>query len=152
MGPGKPRCRRPFNFYLSFVFVDEILLALRVIYAGLLSALIGVEREYSHKPAGLRTHILVGMGAALFGVLSPVFGGDPSRIAAYVVAGIGFIGGGTIIQTQNKVQGITTAASLWLTAAVGLAAGAGLYVLALISAIAGLATLSSRLVLKKARR
>ena len=123
-------------------------------YAGLLSALIGVEREYSHKPAGLRTHILVGMGAALFAILSlhGFPGGDPARIAAYVVAGIGFIGGGAIIQTQNKVQGITTAASLWLTAAVGLAAGAGLYLLALIGALAGLATLSSRLIIKRARR
>ncbi len=143
-----------FISYHLFVFVEEFVLVLRVLYAAALSFLLGWEREYSHKPAGLRTHILVGMGAALFAVLSLYGfpGGDPARVAAYVVAGIGFIGAGAIIQTENKVQGLTTAASLWLTAAVGLAAGAGLYILALASALSGFVILLAKDVLHRLAR
>lgn len=98
--------------------------------------MIGLEREVRQKSAGLRTHTLVGVGAALF-TLAGRFGfaddgtvGDPTRVAAQVVAGIGFIGAGVIFMRRDGVRGLTTAATIWLTAAVGLAAGAGLPALA----------------------
>src|SRR5580692_2081512 len=105
-----------------------------------LSALIGLEREIRHKSAGLRTYTLVGFAAALimlvskygFGdVLSDKVVLDPSRIAAQIVTGIGFIGGGLIFVRRDSVRGLTTAAIVWLTAAIGMACGAGLPVLAL---------------------
>ncbi|MDN5851812.1 MAG: MgtC/SapB family protein [Actinomycetia bacterium] len=105
-----------------------------------LSALIGLEREISAKSAGLRTHALVGLGAALFMVVSKygfvdIVGDagtnlDPSRIAAQIVSGIGFIGGGLIFVRRDAVRGLTTAASVWVTAAVGMAAGAGMWTIA----------------------
>ncbi len=104
--------------------------------AFVLSSLIGFERELRQKGAGLRTHTLVGVGAALFTLAGRYgFGGedvgiDPTRIAAQVVTGIGFIGAGVIFMRRDGVRGLTTAASIWLTAAVGLAAGAGLWMLA----------------------
>ncbi len=106
----------------------------------LLSAAIGLEREIRQKSAGLRTHALVGLGAALFmlvskygfsDVLGPRVVLDPSRVAAQIVTGIGFIGAGLIFVRRDAVRGLTTAASIWLTAAVGMAAGAGLPWLAL---------------------
>jgi putative Mg2+ transporter-C (MgtC) family protein len=110
-----------------------------------LSALIGLEREWRQKSAGLRTHTLVGVGAALFMLVSKYGFGDvlvgdrivldPSRIAAQVVSGIGFIGGGLIFVRQDAVRGLTTAAGVWLVAAVGMAAGAGLPVLAVASTL-----------------
>jgi putative Mg2+ transporter-C (MgtC) family protein len=118
-------------------------LALRLGTAILLGAVIGYERGKHDHPAGLRTHSLVSLAAALFMLISihslhidrPLHPGvtisyDPSRIASYVVAGIGFLGGGTIARVGLKVTGLTTAASLWLITAVGLAAGAGLFVAA----------------------
>src|ERR1700744_4851857 len=106
----------------------------------LLSACIGVEREIRQKNAGLRTHTLVGLGAALFMLVSKYGFNDvlhvglvvldPSRIAAQVVSGIGFIGAGLIFVRRDSVRGLTTAASIWITAAVGAAAGAGLLLLA----------------------
>lgn len=107
--------------------------------AFVLCALIGLERELRLKAAGLRTHTIVGIGAALFTIVSKwgffdVLGADirldPSRIAASIVAGIGFIGGGLIFVRRDAVRGLTTAAAVWLTAAVGTASGAGLPVLA----------------------
>jgi putative Mg2+ transporter-C (MgtC) family protein len=109
--------------------------------AFVLSALIGVEREIRHKSAGLRTYTLVGFGAALIMLVSK-YGFmniletnrvvlDPSRIAAQIVTGIGFIGGGLIFVRRTNVRGLTTAAIVWLTAAIGMACGAGLPVLAL---------------------
>jgi putative Mg2+ transporter-C (MgtC) family protein len=104
-----------------------------------LSALIGLEREWRQKSAGLRTHTLVGVGAALFVLVSKygfsnILGEgvvlDPSRVAAQVVSGIGFIGGGIIFVRQDAVRGLTTAAGVWVTAAVGLAAAAGQVLLA----------------------
>lgn len=115
----------------------------------LLSAAIGLERELRQKGAGLRTHTLVGAGAALFmliskygfsDVLQPGVTLDPSRVAAQIVTGIGFLGAGLIFVRQDAVRGLTSAASIWLTAAVGSAAGAGLPVLA------GLATAAYLLV------
>src|ERR1700678_3820998 len=110
--------------------------------AFLLSALIGVEREIRHKSAGLRTYTLVGLGAALIMLVSK-YGFtnilindrivlDPSRIAAQIVTGIGFIGGGLIFVRRDSVRGLTTAAIVWLTASVGMACGAGLPILALV--------------------
>ena len=111
---------------------------LRLFLAAALGAGIGYQRERASKAAGLRTHILIALGAALFTVVS-IFGFsgavDPSRVAAGVVAGVGFIGAGVIFRGPRgeEVAGLTTAASIWITAAIGLAAGAGMY---LISAIA----------------
>lgn len=108
-----------------------------------LSALIGLEREVRAKSAGLRTHTLVGFGTAVFTLVSRYGFGDavgarvdPSRIAAQVLTGIGFIGGGLIFVRRDVVRGLTTAATVWLVAAVGMAAGAGLPVLA-VAATAG---------------
>jgi len=108
--------------------------------AFLLSSLIGLEREWRQKSAGLRTHALVGFGAALFlivskygfsDVLGPRVVLDPSRVAAQIVTGIGFIGGGLIFVRGDAVRGLTTAAIVWITAAIGMACGAGLVILAL---------------------
>ena len=127
-------------------------LLLRVFIAALFGGLIGLEREYRSKMAGFRTHSLVALGSALFMVVSMYgFDGvvmgelsrsvrlDPSRVAAGIVSGIGFIGAGAIIFQKNKVYGLTTAAGLWVTAALGMACGAGLYLLALVSAVLVLA-------------
>ncbi|HEY5320689.1 MAG TPA: MgtC/SapB family protein [Galbitalea sp.] len=107
--------------------------------AFVLSAVIGIERQRQLKSAGLRTHTLVGLGAAVFTLVSAygfdnVLGAevvlDPSRIAAQIVSGIGFLGAGVIFVRQNVVNGLTTAASIWVTAAIGMACGAGMPVLA----------------------
>jgi putative Mg2+ transporter-C (MgtC) family protein len=112
----------------------EINLALRLTVGLVLGAIIGFERELHRQPAGFRTHSLVALGAALFTVVSAYgFTGplvDPTRIAAQIVSGIGFIGAGTILQYRGHIRGLTTAASLWSVAAIGTAAGAGLFVLA----------------------
>ncbi|MCW3019793.1 MAG: magnesium transporter MgtC [Solirubrobacterales bacterium] len=110
-----------------------------------LSSLIGIEREWRQKSAGLRTHALVGVGAALFvlvskygfsDVLGPNVILDPSRVAAQIVTGIGFIGGGLIFVRGDAVRGLTTAAIVWVTAAIGMACGAGLVILALVATAA----------------
>ena len=119
---------------------------IRLCVAGLCGTVIGLDREYRVKDAGFRTHFLVALGSALIMIVSQYgfadilmhtgVGLDPSRIAAQVVSGIGFIGAGTIIVTRDKrvhrqlVRGLTTAASLWATAGIGLAAGAHMYVVA----------------------
>ncbi|MBO6144342.1 MAG: MgtC/SapB family protein [Prevotella sp.] len=120
---------------------------LRIFVAALLGGLIGLEREWRAKEAGFRTHFLVALGSALFMVVSAYgFEGvmtstehrwDVSRIAAQVVSGIGFIGAGTIIfrKSENVVSGLTTAAGLWVTAAIGLACGGGMYILATASTV-----------------
>ncbi len=124
----------------------ELEAALRLIYADILGGIIGFQRERYNKPAGLRTHILICLGSALFTVASVYgFAGnvDPARVAAGVVTGIGFIGAGVIFRGMkgDKVVGITTAASVWITAAIGIAAGVGMYI------IAGVVTLITFLVL-----
>jgi putative Mg2+ transporter-C (MgtC) family protein len=120
-----------------------------LLLAFVLSAFIGLEREARHKSAGLRTHTLVGVGAALFTIVSKygfydVIGNDinldPSRIAAQIVSGIGFIGGGLIFVRRDAVRGLTTAAVVWLTAAVGTATGAGLPLLAIVVTVLHFAT------------
>ncbi len=103
---------------------------LRLFIAGLLGGLIGFEREFRAKEAGLRTHFLVALGSALFMLISQyAFTGrfDAARVAAQVVSGIGFIGAGVIIFQKNVVRGVTTAAGLWVAGAIGLACGAGMY-------------------------
>ncbi len=110
-------------------------LILRLTVACVLAAIIGYDREYRAKDAGLKTHFLVALGSALFMIISR-YGFDNStqvdfsRVAAQVVSGIGFIGAGTIIFQKQIVRGLTTAASLWATSGIGMAAGAGLYAIA----------------------
>jgi putative Mg2+ transporter-C (MgtC) family protein len=112
-------------------------------------AIIGFERSSHHQVAGLRTHILITTGATLLMLLSiwlpqefsGIENGDPGRIAAQVVSGIGFLGAGAIIRLGNNVRGLTTAASLWFMAAVGLAIGAGMFIAAGIAEVLGLFTL-----------
>jgi putative Mg2+ transporter-C (MgtC) family protein len=118
----------------------EAEMILRILFAAVLGAGIGLQRELAGKPAGLRTHALICLGAALFTVVSDEgFGGDwvdASRVAAGVVTGIGFLGAGAIIRGEGgTISGLTTAASIWSIAALGIAAGAGLY---LIAAAAGM--------------
>jgi putative Mg2+ transporter-C (MgtC) family protein len=118
-------------------FETEINLAIRLAIGLVLGAVIGFERELQRQPAGFRTHSLVSLGAALFTVVGGYgFGGgdniDPTRVAAQIVSGIGFIGAGTILQYRGHIRGLTTAASLWAVAAIGMAAGAGLLITALI--------------------
>lgn len=118
---------------------------LRLVVAGVLGTIIGLEREYRAKEAGFRTHFLVSLGSALIMIVSQYgfqdvvgadgVGLDPSRVAAQIVSGIGFIGAGTIIIQKQFVRGLTTAAGLWATAGIGMAVGGGMY------AVGGAATL-----------
>ena len=122
-------------------------LILRIFVAAILGGLIGLEREYRSKEAGFRTHFLVAMGSALFMIVSAYgFEGamnsdlqrwDVSRVASQVVSGIGFIGAGTIIfrKAENVVSGLTTAAGVWVVAAIGLACGGGMYKVAIVSSL-----------------
>ncbi|MBR6964104.1 MAG: MgtC/SapB family protein [Prevotella sp.] len=118
---------------------------LRIFVAALLGGAIGLEREYRSKEAGFRTHFLVALGSALFMIVS-MYGFnevlqvgtvrlDPSRVAAQVVSGIGFIGAGTIMIQKHAVKGLTTAAGVWVTAAIGLTCGAGMYMLAAVATL-----------------
>ena len=113
-------------------------LILRLLIAGLLGGLVGLERMIRAKEVGVRTHFVVALGSALFMLISQyAFDGrfDSARVAAQVVSGIGFLGAGVIIFQKNVIRGITTAAALWVTAAIGLAAGAGMYAVAIASAL-----------------
>jgi putative Mg2+ transporter-C (MgtC) family protein len=125
----------------------QLELALRLTVGLLLGAIIGVERELHRQPAGFRTHSLVALGAALFTIVSAyAFVGpnvDPTRIAAGIVAGIGFIGAGTILQHRGGIRGLTTAASLWAVAAIGTAAGAGLLLMAVVGTLLILVVLAA---------
>lgn len=123
----------------------------RLLAATTLGAAIGLEREYHAKEAGLRTHVLVALGSCLFMILSAYafddflakdhVSFDPSRIASQVVTGIGFIGAGTIILQKQMVRGLTTAAGLWVTAAIGLACGVGMYAIAIVTTVLVLVSL-----------
>ena len=118
--------------------IDWVLI-FRLIAAGLLGGIIGLEREFRAKEAGVRTHFIVALGSALFMIISEfAFEGkqhDAARVAAQVVSGIGFIGAGVIIFQRNAVRGITTAAGLWVAAAIGLACGDGMYSVAIAAAV-----------------
>jgi len=110
-----------------------------------LGAAIGLEREYRRKPAGLRTNILIALGSAMFTIISIQLGhggGTPDRIAAQVVTGMGFLGGGAILRSGNSVHGMTTAATIWVNAAIGMAAGAGEYALATVVTVITLVVLA----------
>jgi putative Mg2+ transporter-C (MgtC) family protein len=124
--------------------MDYTEMGLKLILAVLLGGLIGIERETAHKPAGLRTNILVCLGTALFTVIalksfedypeSPV---DITRIAAGIITGIGFLGAGTIVRTGRGIQGLTSAATIWFVCGIGMATGMGYYALAIVSAFLG---------------
>lgn len=117
--------------------LSDIELAERLLLAAFLGALLGFEREVRQKSAGLRTNILIAVGSALFTVMSYELadgrGADPTRIAAQIVTGVGFLGAGAIMRTDSGVQGLTTAATVWVNAAVGVAAGGGEFRLASIA-------------------
>jgi len=114
-------------------------LIFRLVAAGFLGGLIGLEREFRAKEAGVRTHFIVALGSALFMIISEfAFDGkqhDAARVAAQVVSGIGFIGAGVIIFQRNVVRGVTTAAGLWVAAAIGLACGDGMYPVAIAASV-----------------
>jgi putative Mg2+ transporter-C (MgtC) family protein len=128
---------------VSSAAAHELDIAVRLVVAALLGAAIGFEREIHEHPAGMRTHLLVALGSALFTVVS-IFGFvgvlgigegapvDPSRVAAQVVTGIGFLGAGAILKFGTTVRGLTTAASLWATAAIGMAVGAAEYLISVV--------------------
>ncbi|MDD5700793.1 MAG: MgtC/SapB family protein [Dehalococcoidales bacterium] len=124
----------------------ELEMSLRLLLAAALGAAIGIQREIIGKPAGLRTHMLIAIGAAMFTVISiyGFFGAvDPSRVAAGVVAGVGFLGAGAIIfrSQEGYVTGLTTAATIWVTAGIGMAAGSGLYIASAVVTALALAVL-----------
>jgi putative Mg2+ transporter-C (MgtC) family protein len=120
---------------------EYIEMTIKIFVIIILAGVVGFDRELRHKPAGVKTHMLVGLGSAVFTIMSiwfyKEFKGqaqvDPSRIAAQIVTGIGFLGAGTIIQFGGSVIGLTTAASLWSVAAIGIAVGTGNYFLASIT-------------------
>ena len=112
----------------------EILL--RLVLATLAGGLIGLEREVVHKPAGVRTHMLVSLGSALFALITvEQLPGEAARIIAGIATGIGFLGAGTIFKAKDEVHGLTTAASVWAVAAVGLSIGFGYYLMMLIAVL-----------------
>lgn len=124
-------------------FVENSDLILKLLTAVALGMLIGAERLLVHKQAGMKTHALVSLGAAVFIIISEAInlkylnigGFDPTRIASQIIVGIGFLGAGSIILQGNRLLGLTTAGGLWVTAGIGMAAGFGLYSLAIISTI-----------------
>lgn len=122
--------------------IPEIEKVIRLLISALLGGLIGMEREVRNRPAGLRTHILVSVGSTLIMLVSVdgfrslgdgTISGDPARLAAQVISGIGFLGAGTIMRTGNSIKGLTTAASLWVCAGIGLAIGVGYYLGAIVT-------------------
>ena len=132
----------------------ELELIIRLVISAALGALVGLERELTHRPAVLRTHMLVSVGACLFTIIifsSVVEMGRGSAVAG-ILTGIGFIGAGSIIATRGHVQGLTTAASLWTVAAIGFATGTGDYILALAAAIIVFIILQLRRVEKTIRK
>ena len=118
----------------------------RLLLAAVLGGVIGIERELKHRPAGLRTNMFICFGAAMFTVLSAElaggFGGDHTRIAAQIIPGIGFIGAGAILHASRSITGLTTAATIFVVASIGMACGGGLYVLATFATILLLLCLS----------
>jgi putative Mg2+ transporter-C (MgtC) family protein len=127
---------------MTEVFTENAVYLIRILAAAGLGALIGLERDKHGRAAGLRTHLLVSMGSAVFTILSEVlsrhnvgvgFVADPGRIAAQIVTGIGFLGAGVIIKSSGNVRGLTTSACLWTAAAIGMAAGGGLFFIAVVT-------------------
>lgn len=130
--------------------ISDLDVAIRLVASAVFAGLIGYERQARHKAAGLRTHILVGMGSSLIMVLSiniyssvqGLTNADPARLAAQVVSGIGFLGAGSILKEGPTIKGLTTAASLWVVSGVGLASGAGYYFGALMTTVLVFLTLT----------
>lgn len=135
----------------SLLFVPDGDILCRVLLSVVLGFVIGLEREITNKSAGLRTNILVCIGSCLFTIMS-IYGfsnalsiypmGDPARVAAQILTGIGFIGGGTVLRHGTSIYGLTTAATLWVTASVGMACGCGKYSFAILCALLSVATLT----------
>jgi len=146
---------------LNFLHWPPVLIAAKLILAMICGGVIGLERELSRKPAGLRTNVLICFGAALYMIVSRHISGgaaytDPARLAAQVVAGIGFLGAGVILQSRGSITGLTTAATIFVVGALGIAIGEGLYPLALFSTVLVFLVLVvlrrvERLVLRRAR-
>lgn len=118
----------------------ELEILLKILLSAILGGIIGLEREISHKGAGLRTNILIAIGSTLLTILSFKFAllgenADPSRIAAQIVTGIGFLGAGAIIQAKFSVHGLTTAASIWIVSAIGISVGSGYYLISFLITI-----------------
>jgi putative Mg2+ transporter-C (MgtC) family protein len=120
-------------------------IALKLLLAALLGGVIGLEREIRDKPAGLRTNILICVGSTLFMSISTkvaeLLGGDPTRIAAQIISGIGFLGAGAVLHSHGFVLGLTTAATIWVVAGVGMALGSGMYAVAIFTTAMSLVTL-----------
>ena len=109
---------------------------IKLLTSVILGGIIGFEREKLHKPAGLRTMMLVALGSTLATIISvDYFNSDPARVAAAILTGIGFLGAGAIISSKNNIHGITTAATVWVTAAVGITVGVGYYFIAIVSSV-----------------
>lgn len=123
-----------FELFKGFSWQNELIYLFRIVIAGLLGWIIGIERSHRQKEAGMGTHFTVGLASALFTVISIKIGeiadGDGARIAAQVVTGIGFLGAGIIFFRRESLHGLTTAAIIWATSAIGMACGAGLYIVA----------------------
>ena len=141
------------EFYNQYINVGPGILqiALRLLCAMLIGTIIGFEREFNHRPAGLRTHILVALGACTVSILGETLFAhysamgatpDPARLSAQVITGVGFLGAGTIMKEGVSVKGLTTAASIWAVACLGVATGFGCYGLALLCAVLILITLT----------
>lgn len=135
---------------MSIVFLQYSDFFIRMLLAAILGGLIGFERDVHGRAAGLRTHLLVSLGSAVFTILSelisqtssaPGFPADPARIAAQIVSGIGFLGAGVIVKEGASVRGLTTAACLWGAAAIGMAAGSGHYEIAIVTTAISLTSL-----------
>lgn len=132
---------RPYTMSVELGALD---ICLRFLCAMIVGLVIGTEREYTHRPAGMRTHILVALGACGVMITGQVIFAqysalgafpDPARMAAQVITGVGFLGAGTIMREGANVKGLTTAASLWAVACLGIAAGAGYYIIALVGMV-----------------
>lgn len=138
------------TFFTQYIDLEPGIgaIALRLACAMIVGALIGLEREYTHRPAGLRTHILVALGACVASVMGQMLfaqydgAGDPARLSAQVITGVGFLGAGTIMKEGVSVKGLTTAASVWAVACLGIAAGYGYYALAVVGMVFTLLTLT----------
>ncbi|MCD7739831.1 MAG: MgtC/SapB family protein, partial [Candidatus Gastranaerophilales bacterium] len=136
--------------FINYFFIADNDITIRIIFSIILGSAIGLERELTNKSAGLRTQILVCFGSCLFTILS-IYGfstavtlyplGDPSRVAAQIITGIGFIGAGTVLRQGLTVTGLTTASTLWIVAAIGMACGCGKISIAVVSTILAVAIL-----------
>ncbi len=136
--------------FLQYFQIADIDILIRIIFAIVLGSVIGLERELTNKSAGLRTQIMVCLGSCIFTILS-IYGfstavtlyplGDPSRVAAQIITGIGFIGAGTVLRQGLTVTGLTTASTLWIAAAIGMACGCGKLSIAVVSTILAIAVL-----------